>query len=181
MKKYTVWMFTGLVCVFLAAAVVSAGDYDHRIDVEKMSCEWRSDGQQLFVRLKAPTTGWVGIGFNPSEKMKDADFVIGYVKEGAARVTDHYGISKQQHQKDTKLGGQSTVTDPAGTEIDGVTEISFAIPLNSGDPKDQPLILDTDTTVLLAYGSGRDSFRARHKFRTALTVNLATGVWTEVK
>ena len=153
--------------------------YSHKIDVEKISFHWEVDGTVLHIKLVAKTTGWVGIGFNPSEAMKDANFILGYVKNGKAKATDEYGSSRKKHQKDSKRGGQYNVSNLAGKEVDGVTEISFTIPLNSGDTKDKPLSTDTETIVLLAYGAGRDSFRARHKFRTALKVNLKTGAFSQ--
>jgi hypothetical protein len=35
--------------------------------------------------------------------------------------------------------------------------------------------------VLLAYGAGRDSFKTKHQFKTALKVNLSTGEFSELK
>jgi hypothetical protein len=153
--------------------------YSHKIDVEKMSFHWEVEGTVLHVKLIAKTTGWVGIGFNPSEAMQDANFILGYVKNGEAKATDDYGNSYTKHQKDSKLGGQKNVSNVGGKEENGMTEIRFTIPLNSGDTKDKPLSIDTETIVLLAYGAGRDSFKARHKFRTALKVNLKTGAFSK--
>jgi hypothetical protein len=149
--------------------------YSHKIDVKKISFHWEVEGTFLHVKLVAKTTGWVGIGFNPSEAMKDANFILGYVKNGKAKITDDYGTSYTKHQKDSKLGGQINVSNLAGKEENGTTEIRFTIPLNSGDPQDKPMSIDTETIVLLAYGAGRDSFKARHKFRTMLKINLNTG------
>ncbi|MBC8430973.1 MAG: DOMON domain-containing protein [Desulfobacterales bacterium] len=153
--------------------------YSHKIDVEKMSFHWEVAGTVLHVKLTAKTTGWVGIGFNPSEAMQDANFILGYVKNGEAKVTDDYGTSYTKHQQDSKLGGQKNISNVVGKEENGMTEIRFTIPLNSGDAKDKALSIDTETVVLLAYGAGRDSFKARHKFRTTLKVNLKTGAFSK--
>jgi hypothetical protein len=101
-----------------------------------------------------PTTGWVGIGFDPSTKMKDANIIIGFVKNGQATVTDQFGTSANFHQKDTELGGKSNLSDTSGTEIDGVTTIHFRMPLDSGDKNDRPLKQGAATTVILAPGPG---------------------------
>jgi hypothetical protein len=153
--------------------------YSHKIDVEKISFHWEVDGTVLHVKLVAKTTGWVGIGFNPTESMKDANLILGYVKNGKAKTTDEYGISINKHQADSKIGGQKNVSNVAGKEENGTTEIRFTIALNSGDTKDKPLSIDTKTIVLLAYGAGRDSFKAKHKFRIALKVNLKTGEFSK--
>lgn len=149
--------------------------YDHKIEVKNMDFQWKVDGPDIHIKLKAKTTGWVGIGFNPSKEMKDANFILGYVKQGKPRATDHYGHTLRQHKSDKKLGGKKNVSNIAGKEENGFTEISFTIPLDSGDPKDQAISLDKDTTVMLAYGAGRDSFRSKHQFKTSLKVNLKSG------
>ena len=172
----------GLMVLLFFSTVSSWGQeiaYSHKIEVKNMVFQWQIDGDKLNIELSAPTTGWVGIGFNPSDGMKDANFILGYVKKGKAKVTDHYGTQLRQHKKDTKLGGKKDVTNAKGGEKDGVTTISFTIPIDSGDSKDQALAVDQDTVVLLAYGSGRDSFNARHKTHARLSVNLTTGAHAE--
>jgi len=155
--------------------------FDHKIELKNMVFEWKLEKEMITIRISAKTTGWVGIGFNPTVEMKDANFIIGYVKEGKVKVTDHFGITNRQHQNDTKIGGKKNITNITGSEKNKVTEIGFTLPLNSGDPKDQVLYPDKETVVLLAHGSGRDSFRAKHQFRTSLKVNLKTGKYTKLK
>lgn len=170
--------------VLLAAAgtcLAEANTYDHKVEIDKMTFEWRIDGQRLHVRVSAPTTGWVAVGFNPSAAMQDANFVMGYVKDGKVTVEDHFGSASFQHDKDTKLGGTDDVADIAGQEAGGTTTIGFSLPLNSGDGKDQAIQIDGETKVLLAYGAGRDSFRARHKFRATLAVQLQNGQFKRLK
>lgn len=162
------------------ALVVSMGqalaaEYDHSVEVENMAFSWKVDGENLAVKMEAKTEGWVGIGFNPSEKMKDANYVLGYVKKGKAEIVDEFGTTKTGHKNDTKVGGVENATLISGTEEGGMTTIEFTIPLDSGDEKDGKLEVDGDTVVLLAYGAGRDSFKSKHKYRTSVTVNLGTG------
>jgi len=140
-----------------------------------MSFLWKIDGDRIHIKLVAKTTGWVGVGFNPSKIMKDANFILGYVKDGKPAITDHFGTGERMHQRDKKLGGESNFSNIFGKEENGKTEIGFTIPLKSGDSNDQEISVDKDTIILLAYGAGRDSFRAVHKFRTSITVNLASG------
>lgn len=169
-------------CVLVLAPLTTlAADYDHKIEVDKMSFEWKVDGKNIHIRLKAKTEGWVGVGFNPSEEMKDANFILGYVKKGKVKVTDHFGHAKRQHKSDKKGGGKKNVDNVAGKEDGGFTEISFSIPLNSGDDKDTVIEPDKETIVLLSYGAGRDSFKSKHKFKSVLSVTLATGKYKVVK
>ena len=174
-------------CFLIIALILSmpftlmAMEYTHKVDVDNMTFQWKVDGDNLHVGLKAKTTSWVGIGFNPSDGMKDANFILGYVKNGKLKITDHYGTTKRQHNKDSKSGGQNNITNASGKEAAGFTEISFTIPLNSGDANDVVIMPDKENVVLLAYGPGRDSFKTRHAFKTALNINLATGKFEKLK
>lgn len=171
-------IMTGFLAALISGPAV-ADDYAHKITDKKVHFEWTVKGTSIDIRISAPTTGWVGIGFNPSEMMKDANFIVGYVKDGTAEVRDDYGKTNRTHESDTKDGGTDNVTAVSGNEANGTTTLSFTIPLNSGDSKDRPLDVNGDTTVLLAYGSGRDGFKSRHKEHFGLSVNLSTGEYKD--
>ena len=161
------------------ASFASAGDYAHEVQVKKMAFAWKVNGDKLEVKLSAETTGWVAVGFNPTDGMKGANFILGYVKDGKVTLSDDFGDSTLSHKADDKLGGTADVTPIGGTEENGKTTIEFAIPLASADPQDGKIDVKGDTVVLLAYGPERDSFKVKHTFRTKLKVNLSTGSFTE--
>jgi hypothetical protein len=142
---------------------------------KKITFAWKVEGDKLAVKLTAETDGWVGIGFNPVTEMKGANFILGYVKKGVAKLEDDFGYDANEHKPDTKLEGTSDVTLVGGTEADGMTTIEFTLPLDSADKNDTKIDVNGDTTVLLAYGAGRDSFKSKHKYRSALKLNLSTG------
>ncbi len=152
-----------------------ASDYQHSLDIEKMNFSWSVNGDQLAVKISAPTTGWVAVGFNPTDKMKDADIVIGYVKKGKVTIEDDFGMGATLHKSDNKIGGKENVTVVGGSEENGTTTLEFTMPLNSGDDKDTVIDPAADTVVIVAYGGERDSFRMKHEFRDTLTVNLGSG------
>ncbi len=130
---------------------------------KKISFAWKVDGDKLAVKLAAETEGWVGIGFNPSKDMKDANFILGYVKDGKAKISDEFGDKKVLMPPTKNLGGTDDVTLVGGTEDGGMTTIEFTMPLKSADKNDGTAInVDGDTIVLLAYGAGRDSFKTKH-------------------
>lgn len=163
------------VCIISAAPAVFAADYQHSLKVDKMTFDWSINDDQLAVKLSAPTKGWVAVGFNPSKKMKDADIIIGYVKNGKVKILDEFGSAATQHKSDKKIGGAENVTVVGGSEANNTTTIEFSIPLNSGDDKDTVIDPNADTIVILGYGSERDSFKVKHKFRDTITVNLGSG------
>lgn len=159
----------------------TASEYEHELKVEKMDVQWRVDGDKIHFKLSAETTGWVAIGFDPEKAMQGANIVIGAVKKGKVRIEDHYGDRKRAHSPDEKLGGENHILDPKGDEADGITSISFTIPLDTGDKWDKPIDVANTYRIMLAYGSGRDSFRSGHKWRGVYDINFTSGENKKIK
>jgi len=171
------------ILVIVAANPCLAEDiaYQHKISVEQIIFEWALNADSIQVRLSAKTDGWVGIGFNPVQEMKGANFILGFVKDGKADIKDEFGTGMMSHAEDSKLGGKDNITIASGKEENGLTEIAFTIPLNSGDQYDTVIKPAEETTVLLAYDVGMKSFLIKHQYRTALKVNLSTGSYKALK
>jgi hypothetical protein len=150
--------------------------YSRGFALRDMRFLWTLNEDSLDVKLVAKTTGWVGIGFNPDEpeNMKAASFIIGFVRGGKAEAADHYGTELKKHKDDEQIGGKSDFSNFSGSEENGQTELSFTVPLDSGDPMDKPISAQGDNTILLAYGKS-DRIVLKHKFRSILKVNLSTG------
>jgi cytochrome c oxidase subunit 2 len=146
----------------------------------KVNFSWKIDGDLLHVRLRAATTGWVGIGFNPIQRMKGANFILGMVDQDKVIVTDDFGTSATKHKQDTSLDGEIDLMNVYGLEEDGITEIGFTMRLDSGDSKDTILAPEGDTIVLLAHGAGLDSLQERHSYKGKFKVNLSTGVYQKI-
>ncbi|MFH2131759.1 MAG: DOMON domain-containing protein [bacterium] len=179
MKSIFCKLGTGITILFIFLCIIPASamsmDYDHEIKLEKMTFSWKIQEQLLYVKLTAATTGWVGIGFNPSTKMQDANFVLGYVKNGTVIMTDAYGVRPKEHIDDTAMNGQNNVVSVSGSEQGEFTTIEFSLPLDSGDAADRKINREGVNTVLLAFGKGQDNFQSRHRFRTSLQVDLSNG------
>jgi len=169
-------ILTLVVTSVFAFSTFAAAEYQHTITEGDMTFSWTVDGDNLAVKLSAPTKGWVSVGFNPEKQMKGANIIIGYVKDGKVKIKDEYGNAAIQHKADKKLGGSDDVTVVGGTEEGDVTTIEFTIPLDSGDKNDGVIVPDGDTIVMMAYGPERDSFRVVHKIAPMVkTINLSTG------
>lgn len=180
MKKNIIMV--SIVALLIMTSAALAADYQHTLEAKDITFSWSLDGDIIHVQLVAKTTGWVGIGFNPEKAMAGANIIIGAVKGEKFKVEDHFGDRKRNHAKDEKLGGVNNVENPAGSEKDGVTTISFSYPLQTDDKWDneklEPLATDIPVTVMLAYGrDGKDKTvtKASHKYRTIYEVNLTTG------
>jgi hypothetical protein len=122
--------------------------------------ELRVLGNEVEVTMSAKTAGWVAFGLDPSRRMRDADFVLGYVKDGQAYARDDYGNSDIAHAADSSLGGQDDIISAVGEEKDGVTTIRLRLKRLPADPKDRPWSPGPHK-LLLAYGP-RDDFTSKH-------------------
>jgi hypothetical protein len=154
--------------------VVSSGEYDARATFGQMTLHWSNDAEYLYFALEAPTSGWVGIGFDPDNRMQGANFILGAMVDGIARVTDAYGVSPTgaTHPPDVELGGTDDIIASGGSLRDGVTIIEAQIPLDSGDDYDKPLTPGDTVTVILAMGSSSE-YNAPHTFRTTGEITLS--------
>ena len=176
MKK--IW-FLLVIILGLAFSPAAAVEYEHKIQLKRISFEWRLNGDQLDIRLKANTKGWVAIGFNKEGSMKNANLILGYVKRGKVKISDQFGIRQEEHIRDIMTGGQINISNQKGRETFNQTTISFSIPLNSGDKRDFAIDPTQESIVLLAFGKNYDNFQSKHEFRTALKVNLTTGAFRQ--
>jgi hypothetical protein len=105
--------------------------------------------------------------------MRGANIIIGYVSGRQVIVEDHYGNRLTSHRPDLELGGSSDVTLLEGSENNGRTEISFRIPLNSGDEYDKPLSAGRETQIIFAWGDdGSDDVTTYHSGRGSFRVEL---------
>jgi hypothetical protein len=154
---------------------VFSQEYQHSLVSDKMTFDWSVEQDMLAIKLSAPTKGWVAIGFNPSNQMKDANIIIGYVKNGEVSILDEFGTHPVRHGRDSKIGGIDNVTVVGGTEEGRTTTLEFKIPIQSDDKFDSSLDVNGDTTVILAYGPDRDSMRMKHAYNVTKIINLSTG------
>jgi hypothetical protein len=146
----------------------------NEISIKGFMVRWETDTSGLLhMTLQAPTKGWVSIGFDPTAGMKDANIIIGYVKDDSVFIRDDYGTSPSAHAADITADGTDDIRSKAGSETEGKTEISFSIPLNSGDVRDRVLEKGRTYTVLLAYGGDTgDDFTSYHKKRFATEISI---------
>lgn len=131
----------------------------------------RVDGDKVRMALKAKTNGYVSIGFDPSDRMKDADMVMGVVKDGKATVADLYSTGPTgPHPPDEQQGGKNDVTVFGGSKKDGVTIIEFERKLVTGDSKDKELRLG-DNKIIWAISETED-MAGRHSKRGSGVLKL---------
>ncbi|HKL58715.1 MAG TPA: DOMON domain-containing protein [Sphaerochaeta sp.] len=135
------------------------------------SFSWVFKAESIEFTMSAPTTGWISLGFNPTKRMKDADYILAYVKDGKVYISDEYGTGNTSHSSDVSLGGQESAKATSFKEEAKKTTITFSLPLNSGDRYDTVFVEGETCKVLGAYGTSKN-FSARHKKRDSIEITL---------
>ncbi|ALV63689.1 Dopamine beta hydroxylase-related protein, containing doMON domain [Thermococcus sp. 2319x1] len=147
-----------------ANGIIDENEYAHELSLAggKLTVYWRNDGTYLYMALKGQTSGWVAIGFEPTDKMKDADMVFGWVQDGNTVVIDAYSTGTYgPHPPDEKLGGSSDILEYAGKEENGVTIIEFKRKLNTGDQYDKAFTPGQKISFIFALADV-DDFTTKH-------------------
>jgi hypothetical protein len=168
----------GVLCLGTIIVIGCGGDDGNGADdyntktVNNITLQWKTDTLgNLLVKVSATTVGWIAVGFDPTAGMQDANIIIGYVLNDTAHIRDDFGTGLHAHVADTTIGGTDDVSDKAGSEIGGVTEISFTIPLDSGDPRDRVLEIGQSYQVILALGAD-DAFDLPHTVRVTTEIDI---------
>jgi hypothetical protein len=140
---------------------IQAGEYDESETYGNYEVHWMSDEEYIYVGMKARTSGFVAVGFQPGSRMKNADMVFGIVKDGQVAVHDMFSTGDfGPHPLDTKLGGTDDIIDFGGIEDGEYTVIEFQRALVTGDDYDNPLSAG-ENGIIWAYGSS-DSLTFKH-------------------
>ena len=154
-----------------ADGVISAGEYLGAARYGDYEIHWNSDGEFIYVGIKARTDGFVAVGFKPTTKMLDADMVFGFVKDGKVSVFDMFADAVVgSHPLDTDLGGTSDILEFGGSEEGGFTTIEFKRALNTGDEYDKELTEGVNK-IIWSYG-GTDGVTQRHTSRGSGEITL---------
>jgi len=154
-----------------ADGVIADKEYSKMQTLGEIEIYSRIDVDRVRMALKAKTQGYVAIGFDPSERMKDADIILGFVKDGKASVTDMFSTGPTgPHPPDDQQGGRNDVTVFGGSKKDGVTIIEFERKLITGDQKDK-VIKVGDNKIIWAI-SEDEAFGGRHTKRGSGVLKL---------
>ncbi|HKL58859.1 MAG TPA: DOMON domain-containing protein, partial [Sphaerochaeta sp.] len=135
------------------------------------SFSWVFKAESIEFTMSAPTTGWISLGFNPTRRMKDADYILAYVENGKIYISDEYGTGNTTHQSDISLGGKESVQAIAFVEEANKTTIIFSLPLNSGDKYDTVFKQGEKCKVLGAYSNSKN-FKSKHRKRGSVEIVL---------
>ncbi|UCF07752.1 MAG: hypothetical protein JSW28_08950, partial [Thermoplasmata archaeon] len=164
--------------------VIDPGEYEFTATFGggDFKLHWTLEGDTITAAMEGNTDGWVAIGLDPSDRMKDADMIFGSVSDsGTASILDCYSTGTfGPHPSDTELGGTSDVLCYGGEQSGGKTVIEFKRLLFTGDDKDKEIPSTGELTVIWAIGQN-DDFESQHSDRGYGEINLAEGTYSETE
>jgi hypothetical protein len=157
-----------MICVFSISAFA-----DQRLEENGFILTWKTEGDKLIATLSAETTGWIAFGIGATSVMKNANIIMLWVDDemGIAMAEDHFGNGKFKHREDISLGGSQEVQILSGKQTETLTEITFSIPLDSGDEFDKVLTRGQSYRLLLATNKS-DNISWKHNKKYATDIEI---------
>jgi len=122
-----------------------------------MEISWKNDPEYLYLAMNASTDGWLAIGFEPLEWMKNSDIIMASVQSGKAVARDEYCTGNYgPHIEDTMLGGTNDVKEFAGRKEAGRTIFELKRKLNTGDRFDKAFSPGQAISIIWALSNNPD-------------------------
>ena len=141
------------------------------VSVSGIDFSYQIKNEQIEIELSAPTTGWVGIGFNDKNSIVGSDLLLFHIVDGTAEGVDLFVKGFGDPRNDENLAGTNDIIIPDSKEQDGSTHIKFSIPLNSNDPNDFQHNPGREIWLILAY-SISDDFDHHSRVREHIPITL---------
>ena len=122
-----------------------------------MEVSWKNDEEYLYLALNGSTDGWLSIGFDPLEWMKNSDIILASVQGSTATVLDEYCTGNYgPHIEDTLLGGTSDITEFGGSKGAGRTVMELKRKLDTGDRFDKAFSPGQTISIIWALSENPD-------------------------
>lgn len=153
---------TSCMILFALPLVLSAQGNSVLIEGMEMSYSWQQDS--ITITLRAPTHGWLGIGFNDENNIVGSDLLLFHVVKGNTEALDMYVQGFGDPRADVQLNGQHSIRLIEGKEMTHQTAVTFQIAHSSGDRYDFQHQLEKDYWLILAY-STHDDFDHHSRMR----------------
>ncbi len=158
----------GMACSFLFG---QGKEYESAIYKNGMTVSWYHKAERIFFKMRAPTIGWVTIGFNESTSIKGSYLLMGHIKKGSTKVIEYVTLSPGNYKPLSTFNLKSQVMGVKGKEKKEETEIFFSLPIKAVSPYRKDLLKGKKYTLVMAY-SQEDDFQHHSIMRTAVLIEL---------
>ncbi|MGM0421296.1 MAG: DOMON domain-containing protein [Bacillota bacterium] len=144
--------------------------YSNRISTDidmDIFWEFNDDEDELYMMLKSPGSGWLSVGFDPSNRMADAKMIMSsFGEDGDFQLEEHLGTGPTSHE----AIDETYITESTGIREEESSIAEFMIPLGENSRYD----LEPGSTheVIVAFHSENDSFFQIHSQRASLDIEF---------
>lgn len=150
--------------LLVASLVVYPAQAQMEYSLGGMHWKCHREGDFLVMELRAPTQGWVGVGFNQENDIVRSDLLLFHVINGQAESTDMYVKGFGNPKTDESLGGSQDIEILDFNETDQETFLKFRRSWKGADVYDYPLRNGEPFWLILAY-STHDEFEHHSRMR----------------
>ena len=157
-----------------ADGIISPGEYASSVSSDDglFTLHWQTTDELVVFGIEGQAQGWLSLGMNPTERMKDADIILGARKEPAMVLYDMYSTGVYgPHPPDNTLGGTDNLLERAGMYQDGVITLECSRLLVTGDSYDTVLIPGEEVSILWASATSPD-YKDKHDRKATSTIIL---------
>ena len=114
------------------------------------------ENNSILIKIKAPTKGWLAVGFNDKNEIVGSDLKMFRVKNDQLDCEDQFVIGIQSHPNDEGLQGKKNIKLLKGQETNEGTSVIFKIPMTSNDLFDFSHEIDQNFWLILVYSASDD-------------------------
>ena len=140
--------------------VVQPNEYSFSYEIDKIKLYLNWTKGKLSAAILVDTNGWVGIGFN-SQKMNDADILIGFVKGGETSFKEQVGAGHKHKDKDMPYFKSFSLKESGGK-----TTLEVELLDNGVIKRGQKTL-----PIIVAFGDA-DSFSSYHRMKKSINIAL---------
>ncbi|MEM1134857.1 MAG: DOMON domain-containing protein [Bacteroidota bacterium] len=143
-----------LICLIILSPFVLLAQKE--VTVNGMNFSYQLKKDYIEIELAAPTSGWVGVGFNAKNDIVNSDLFLFHIVNNKVEGRDMFVESFANPKDDTALGGTMDIKNLRGTEKDGKTKVIFELPFPSIDQYDFKHKMSKEFWLILAYSTHDD-------------------------
>ncbi|MEM9985902.1 MAG: DOMON domain-containing protein [Bacteroidota bacterium] len=142
-----------------------------RISYGGMEVDYERVGDSLEVKLRAPTQGWLALGFNEQNDIVGSDLKMMAVAAGKIIVDDQWVTAPGVHPSDETMAGHTNIRVLSAEEADNFTQFHLRLPLVTSDKNDLSLKAGQSLWLIMAY-SVSDDFDHHSRMRKHFLITL---------
>ena len=137
----------------------------------EMTVKWHFDDGYIYFELVSPEKGWVAIGFNESDALKDTYLLMGSISPVGTTVKEYHVFRPGDYQSFESIREPESVDKIHGTENENGTKIAFRLPQTSFFQYAKQLEPENELFLTMAY-SLEDNFDHHSIMRTSVKIKL---------